>query len=637
MTSLKSTALVGYSKKNNWAFTQQIQDDGKINTKDICSDNWKGEWQGMTIFSVKGDNGKNNNYIFGCSSSDNEIFIQAFTNYGALSYETYRESTGNSYDVCCSYSIGGQTYIFMHDTSGRHYAIRSVTSKGELVEGFVDNGTWAHGYQSVFAVWAGGNLYLGGHSKSKNKFFLQKILESGKLSDKESYSKEWKNNYETLIAIEVGSKAFVFGQQKKNNNWFTQEITSDGSLASNEADNGSWGNYYATASSFSVNGVTYFIAQSEDDRKKWFTQTIGSDGKFSQSESGSGNFRYFYSFFGTFEYETQLPTENWMTDLYETTLKHRTLKEIIMPGSHDAAMSYLTRSTAFGTKDNTQTQGLDILGQLSAGARYFDLRPITQYQDKGLVSYQFGHFSDVAVVGYEGAMGQYFDLAMAQINDFAKNESRRHELIILKFSHYLSCCWPGFATDWEHLRMEQFINYLKSKIGDVMIRQPGSGRIGDMTYEQLMGLGASQWAKVLVVLDDLPSDLRDPAGGIFRYADYPFSGPQADLTVYDDYTNTLHVDEMIKDQHDKLIDPGNHRGDMFLLSWTLTQKVPPVDPSIEDLARTANSKLAPSLQSWVNKREINKDILPNVIYVDYLDALETAVSRSLLHQVYLGS
>jgi hypothetical protein len=641
--------LFGYSKKSNWAFTQEINSKGELVSPDICSDAWGGDWPGITSFNIYGGSDQISGYVFGCGGSDRKIFINAFTNSGTISYETYRESTGNAYDVCCSYTIGARTYILMHDTTDYYYAIREVTEKGELDSGFIQSGKWGNAYTSVFAVQVSGNWYLGGHSKKKNKFFLQKILSNGKLDEKESYSKEWSNYYDTLIGIEVGSRAYIFGQRKSDNHWFTQEITSDGNLEKAEADNGKWGNYYATTTSANVDGNTYFIAQSDSD-SKLFTQYIGSDGKFSSSESYSTKFKNFYSSFAVFKYDPPMKIDNWMTGIYDSILRTKTLKEIMMPGSHDAGMGECRDCTIKGKPGNTQTQDLKIGQQLLAGSRYFDLRPIACATGSA-VSYRTGHFGEVPALGWQGCYGQSMDSICADIVEFCNGSERSKELIILKFSHYLHSKDGTIDGGWNDAQKIAFGSYLNDKIGDVMLRYSGTPRVGMLTYEQLMGLSrSSQKPKVMVVFDDINQNVRNTGAGIFRYADFPydksdpsFISPYVDLCVFDDYSNTDKVDHMIDEQKKLMLDPANHGGDMFLLSWTLTlqyvwynpvQDVKTIVNDISDLALKADQRLTPSLESWMAKGEITAATLPNVLYVDYLSSQQADLCRNLLRQFY---
>ena len=69
---------------------------------------------------------------------------------------------------------------------------------------------------------------------------------------------------------------------------------------------------------------------------------------------------------------------SWMQDILLPTKGHYTLRDIVIPGSHDAGMSVLngiggTVSTSINDC-NTLTQTISIGKQLNAGIRMFDLR-----------------------------------------------------------------------------------------------------------------------------------------------------------------------------------------------------------------------------------------------------------------------
>lgn len=76
------------------------------------------------------------------------------------------------------------------------------------------------------------------------------------------------------------------------------------------------------------------------------------------------------------EIGTATDYSTWMTDQIDVIGEH-TLREISIPGSHDAGMNGKTHCWPAGSaRDcNTQTQESSIYEQLSNGARYFDIRP----------------------------------------------------------------------------------------------------------------------------------------------------------------------------------------------------------------------------------------------------------------------
>jgi hypothetical protein len=68
------------------------------------------------------------------------------------------------------------------------------------------------------------------------------------------------------------------------------------------------------------------------------------------------------------------PAEDWMHANYDR-IQCLSLRELAIPGSHDSGMSQLNGGSG-GIAEDTRTQTLDFGGQLKAGARFFDLRPV---------------------------------------------------------------------------------------------------------------------------------------------------------------------------------------------------------------------------------------------------------------------
>lgn len=102
--------------------------------------------------------------------------------------------------------------------------------------------------------------------------------------------------------------------------------------------------------------------------------------------------------------------EPWMSTFIDK-LGERKLKHICMPGSHDAGMYKLNGKTPVSTKQNTQTQILNIYDQLRRGSRYFDIRPVVGNGGQWLT----GHYSKVVGV-WQGANGESIDDMIADIN-----------------------------------------------------------------------------------------------------------------------------------------------------------------------------------------------------------------------------
>jgi hypothetical protein len=177
---------------------------------------------------------------------------------------------------------------------------------------------------------------------------------------------------------------------------------------------------------------------------------------FQCSQQG-GNGYYATIFFILYE---PLPVD-WM-QANIGTLGNNTLRELCIPGSHDAGMSKINGHTYFANACNTLTQTEDIAAQLLLGARFFDLRPVIA---DGEDYFYTGHYSKIDFgLGhtYQGADGQPFDSIIRDINFFTQgtlNQAPRgnSELIVLNLSHDLDTTLgnasyaPFTQTDWDRL------------------------------------------------------------------------------------------------------------------------------------------------------------------------------------------
>ena len=105
-------------------------------------------------------------------------------------------------------------------------------------------------------------------------------------------------------------------------------------------------------------------------------------------------------------------TVDWMQQAIGS-LGNRTLKQIAMPGSHDAGMTRYDPGTFGANFANTQAQYLDIAGQLKVGSRFFDLRPVLS---RG--KWVSGHYSKLGEIGWVGGNGESLDEMIKKLNEY---------------------------------------------------------------------------------------------------------------------------------------------------------------------------------------------------------------------------
>jgi hypothetical protein len=273
------------------------------------------------------------------------------------------------------------------------------------------------------------------------------------------------------------------------------------------------------------------------------------------------------------------------------------LQQLCMPASHDAGMSKLDGKTALANTQNTVTQNLDIAGQLTYGARYFDIRPVIS---GGI--FKTGHY-DQALCCWDGGNGQSIDEIITQVNGFL---AQYQELVILDLSH-------GIDSDngYGELTPTQWDQLLQKLLGlnhRYVAPQQNISDLSLLTLQEFIGTGPA----VLVILDqDAQSvSLQNYEGSGFYSSDL--------FSVYNEYSNTDNADTMISDQLAKLkAQRTNPDSGLFLLSWTLTQQAGTslgiVGKSIINLAQQVFPRLFNSNSLW---DAMSPRTYPNFIMID---------------------
>lgn len=137
------------------------------------------------------------------------------------------------------------------------------------------------------------------------------------------------------------------------------------------------------------------------------------------------------------------PPVAWMNSILGV-IGDRKLKHVCMPGSHDAGMSKIDGHTGSGTWQNTQTQFLDLYGQLKRGSRWFDVRPCLGNGGQQLLC----HYSEVLGVS-QGGNGIKVSEAIDMVNRFMADYPG--ELVILDLN--TDCAYNSDAGSKSYPRL----------------------------------------------------------------------------------------------------------------------------------------------------------------------------------------
>ncbi|KAF2262630.1 PLC-like phosphodiesterase [Lojkania enalia] len=295
-------------------------------------------------------------------------------------------------------------------------------------------------------------------------------------------------------------------------------------------------------------------------------------------------------------------TTDWMQQSLGS-LGNRTLKHIVMPGSHDSGMSSFSPGTVGANYANTQAQYLDIYQQLMMGSRYFDLRPVISAGQ-----WVSGHYSEVADSDiWLGGNGQSISDIISQINSFT---SQYKELVIINLSHTLDT-----DNSYEELTQSQWnklFDTLKGINNRFTVTNPGKTDFSNKVLNDFISDGAS-----VFIFAQLPSGIT-----LGNYANQGFFN-QDNFPIFDSYSNSneasvMEADQLqkVKDNRNLVADASKRKDKFHILSWTLTQQPEDVlnfDKAIMNLGVSVFDDLVSDAYN-----AFTPESFPNVLYVDSL-------------------
>lgn len=338
------------------------------------------------------------------------------------------------------------------------------------------------------------------------------------------------------------------------------------------------------------------------------------DKKFILSYAGNDH-RLYLSYF------TGYKTASWMGDLLLTTKPNASLKDIVLPGSHDAGMSVLNgvggSQSASINECNTLTQTQPIERQLQAGIRMFDLRVGTLRDTLYLKHCSSDCMADAIGGGY----GEKLETVLAGIRNFLHEHPT--EIVLLTFSHFCERETPVHTVG----------SFINTTLGPALLYKSGSEPLSHVPLKALAG-------KVLVNFEGYSyPGLSIDSGSIQTH-----SGAFINFRRAYAATNDLKLLLQKEAAFFTALKDGTANNDLVRLDWQLTQsseeaamvcndfqddKTNPVingamlltniikkNRSIIDLALSGNKYLPAKLNDWIAGGIVNTRNKPNILYVD---------------------
>lgn len=326
----------------------------------------------------------------------------------------------------------------------------------------------------------------------------------------------------------------------------------------------------------------------------------------------------------------------WMEQILHPKESNKTLKDIVIPGAHDAGMSVLsaTGGQQKGTINecNTLTQKLNIKQQLDAGIRMFDLRAGSL--DNVLHAKHCA--SDCMEDAIGGGYGESLEAVGIAIREFLVNNNQ--EIIVLSFSHFCERETP----------LKTLKDSLQKWIGaELLYSAVNTSSIGMVPLKELAG-------KVIISLETT-------GGAENKFPSCSIADESAAFINFRRaYAATNDINKLLEREKTFFVSLSNtlHKNDLIRLDWQLTQstaeaplicndfedeKLNPVvnglmllankinkNKSIIDHSLEGNRYLPQAVTGWVNDGTINKNNKPNILYVDVAGAWITDFCIDLL-------
>lgn len=229
-----------------------------------------------------------------------------------------------------------------------------------------------------------------------------------------------------------------------------------------------------------------------------------------------------------------LNTKRWMSVLDDSL----TLKDICIPGSHDAGMYETSQKYAPGLG---LTHSMNFKQQLEFGIRYFDLRPQFWSTNTG----------DDRYYAYHGlATGPKIKNILNDIESFFDSQDGKSESVIIGISSY---------KDFNETVKREFLELIVKYLGSYIFKLPTNRNISSLKLSEVRGK--------IIILQDLGSTEYKTLTTNNNLGNY-FSESTFNANVFDKYAGTKYYDTMLDNQVNHFKDFNEDK--LFLLNWTLT-------------------------------------------------------------------
>lgn len=327
---------------------------------------------------------------------------------------------------------------------------------------------------------------------------------------------------------------------------------------------------------------------------------------------------------------------NFLSDFQD-----KQLKDLIVPGSHDAGLSQFDGWNF--QKSLTVTQNRTVGEQANCGSRFFDIRvtirngvarTVHQYDPKKL----FGDGRRREFTS-TGGVGEHFDSVMGQLGRFVCQN--RTEFVVARIAHIID--GPGTVDaiqEWMGMNCgccgQPNINHVYQGFGNIAEKKVGdlSGKVIFLIESIALGGMAEPHKKGFQILHQSKK-----RGTIVN--------PSAGLSMCGEYSNSNDLNDIVRRQTKRYCEHDDHKGSapahLYCLYWTATKgnieentervinpNFAKVEEMMADMDLKKNSRF--SRVGAIRSKEQLDDAdrcrlrvalapcsIPNVIFLDFVD------------------
>ncbi|POR39187.1 Uncharacterized protein TPAR_00621, partial [Tolypocladium paradoxum] len=306
---------------------------------------------------------------------------------------------------------------------------------------------------------------------------------------------------------------------------------------------------------------------------------------------------------------------NWMRSLY-STIKDRAMKHVVMPGTHDSGMSYIsTQIMSIGIPANTQTQGLSTYKQLKHGARWLDLRVVTVHATVMEHPLWTAHVNDETNFAPIGNTGESLGNVIDNINYFTAESPG--EVMFLKFRMLIGIFKvPGQPIHWDDTLMQEFFDVLKT----INNRCPSLPKkdFSELTAGELMDRNEGKGCVVILLNQENNKKLTkqdSEEDGIYL---------QNRMSYYDRWSDKNNFREVTDDQIQAWGGVWRPGMEDYQLSDTLVLSQWSVTLGALDwmaMSLSEHARLLNPILYWKGVNSMSPWLFPNIIQVDYIGVM----------------